>query len=308
MTSFNKKALSAEEQIELLVSRRLIIEDKKSAIEVIKRIGYYRLSSYMRNFQDGENHIFRDNITFQDILNLYNFDENLRQICFIATQKIEIAYRAAISNVMCKKYDSHWFSYLEAFRDKNDFNNCQELIKSEIKKNSNQYADTFIAKYYEKYDEPELPPFWMVAETLTIGSLNKLYQMLNISNKRAIIAYLNFGFDKKFMVTANWFFVICTIRNICAHHSRLFNRIFRITPTKQALVKELNVNCRNSFYYIAMVINYYLKTISNDVSFENDLIKLFEKYPNIDKAKMGFPKEWMGFSITTINRKNIIMK
>lgn len=127
--------------------------------------------------------------------------------------------------------------------------------------------------------------------------------MLHINNKRKVIDYLGFGFDKKFMITANWLFTICIIRNICAHHSRLFNRIFRISPTKQALIEELNTDTRNTFYYLAMIINYYLKTISNDISFEDDLVKLFAKYPNINKTKMGFPTDWKGFSITQISKQ-----
>ena len=131
------------------------------------------------------------------------------------------------------------------------------------------------------------------------------YQMLNISNKRKVISYLGFDFDKKFMVTANWLFVVCVIRNICAHHARLFNRVFRITPTKQSLIKELNTDSRNTFYYIAMVINYYLRTLTEDISFEDDLKKLFAKYPNIDKTAIGFPLEQKCFTITPMRNRPV---
>lgn len=303
MTRFNKAALTAEEQLNLLIDRGLIVEDKPSAINILKRIGYYRLSAYMRNFQHGINHNFINNTSFKNVIDLYMFDKNLRSICFDAIQSIELSYRAAITNVLCKEYGSHWFLDKNIFRDENDFENCQEVISNEIKKKNNEYAETFIAKYYEKYDEPEFPPFWMIAETFTIGSLNRLYQMLHIKNKRKVIDYLGFDFDKKFMITSNWLFSICVIRNICAHHSRLFNRIFRISPTKQALIKELNVDCRNTFYYLAMIINYYLRTISNDISFEENLKKLFAKYPNVDIAKMGFPVNWQGFTITKVSKQ-----
>ena len=300
---FDKQALTAEEQLEVLIKRGLIIEDKKSAIDILKRIGYYRLSAYMRNFQINSNHEFVKGTNFKKIIDLYNFDRQLRLICFDAIQKIELAYRTAITNVLCKEYGSHWFLDKNTFRDENDFNNCKELIKNEIKKKNNEYAETFIAKYYEKYDEPEFPPFWADVETFTIGSLNRLYQMLHINNKRKVVEYLGFTFDKKFMVTANWLFSVCVVRNICAHHSRLFNRVFRISPTKQALINELNTDTRNTFYYLAMIINYYLKTISNDISFEEDLIRLFNKYPNVDKTKMGFPVNWSKFTITPISKQ-----
>lgn len=305
MTGFNKAALTAEEQLNLLIDRGLIVEDKTSAVDILKRIGYYRLSAYMRNFQRGINHEFVPNTNFTNIIELYNFDEKLRSVCFDAIRKIEIAYRAAISNVMCKKYGSHWFYNHSAFKDSQKISECRAVIESEIKKKSSEYAETFIAKYYEKYDSPDLPPFWTISETLTIGSLNKIYQMINNNDKRETIKYLGFSFDIKFLAFANWLFSVCVIRNICAHHSRLFNRIFRISPTKQALIKELNTDYRNTFYYLAMIINYYLKTISNDISFEDDLIRLFAKYPNIDKTKMGFPQNWQGFTITKIGKQKV---
>ncbi len=303
IVKFEKQALTAEEQLSLLIKRGLTVSDKPSAISILKRLGYYRLSAYMRNFQTGIEHNFITGIDFQDIIELYNFDKELRLLCFDAIQSIELAYRTAITNVLCKEFGSHWFLNQNSFRDNNDLINCEELISKEIKKKNNEYAETFIAKYYEKYDEPNYPPFWAIVETFTIGSLNRLYQMLHIDNKRKIIDYLGFTFDKKFMITANWLFSLCVVRNICAHHSRLFNRVFRISPTKQALIEELNIDTRNTFYYLAMIINYYLKTFANDANFENDLRKLFAKYPTIDKTKMGFPIDWTGFTITQIKKQ-----
>lgn len=305
MTRFCKKSLTAEEQLNLLINRGLIVENFNAAVDILKRIGYYRLSAYMKNFQKEVTHEFVKGTKFKDVIDLYNFDRQLRLLCFNAIQNIELSYRTSISNVLSKEYNSHWFLNKNVFRDVKDFDHCKELIKNEIKNKNNEYAETFIAKYYQKYDDPKFPPFWMIVETFTIGSLNKLYQMLHISNKRKVIEYLGFGFDKKFMVTSNWLFAVCVIRNICAHHSRLFNRVFTITPTKQALIKELNTDCRNTFYYLAMIINYYLKTMSNDISFEDDLIQLFAKFPNVDKTKMGFPTNWNKFTITRINKQKV---
>ena len=119
METFNKGALTAEEQITLLIKQRgLVVNDKESAINLISRIGYYHLSSYMRNFQTGDKHLFLPKTEFGDIINLYNFDNELRQLVFNAIEKIEIAYKAAISNVMCKRFNSHWFYNSEVFIDK----------------------------------------------------------------------------------------------------------------------------------------------------------------------------------------------
>lgn len=305
--TFNKKAISTEEQLNLLISRGLIINDRRSAVELLKSIGYYRLSSYMRNFQEGQEHLFKGNAEFKDIIDLYFFDMELRSICLIALEKIEIAYRAAITNIMCTKFDSHWFYNKEAFKDhisiENDILPCIKDSIQKKKNNPDEYAETFIKKYYENYSSPALPPFWMVVETFTIGTLNWLFHNLKRQHKKEIVEYIGFKEkDKLFVTDADWLFPLCVTRNICAHHSRLYNRIFKITPRKYREIKEFDVPT-NTFYYIAQIINLYLTNISYDISFNDNLINLFNKYPQIKKAELGFPNDWHGFTITYIEKK-----
>lgn len=302
MEVFDKESLTVEEQLNLLIKRNLIVENYDFAINILKRVGYYHLSSYMRLFQSGENHEFNENISFNQLYDLYRFDQELRHITFKAIEKIEIAYRVAISNFMCKKFGSHWFYKKECFRKEDDQNKCIELIQKEIKKKDDEYAETFIANYYKKYSKPDLPPFWMVAETLTIGSLNRIYQMLDWDSKREIIRYLGFQENIKIISSSNWLFALSVIRNICAHHSRLFNRIYRIAPTIPDKILEFKNTSNNRFYYISMVIDFYLKTILNSSSFEKDLKSLFNEYKNIDRTQLGFSKDWTNFSITNIKK------
>lgn len=305
---FNKQAFTAEEQLNLLIKRGLTVKDFNSAVSIIKRIGYYRLSSYMRSFQYGDEHTFFEGTEFANLINLYNFDNELRHITFKAIEKIEIAYRAAISNVMCKKYGSHWFLEDNTFQKEENLEICKNIILKEIKKNDKEYAETFIAKYKEKYTEPELPPFWMIGETLTIGSLNKIFQLINWKDKREIISYLGFKDDIKKISSSNWLFSISVMRNICAHYSRLYNRVFRIAPAVLEKIVEFNEVPNNKFYFGAMIINYYLQTISSDFSFEKDLKELFVKYSNINITKMGFPSNWNKFSITRRDKQKTFSK
>ena len=310
LKEFNKESLTVEEQLNLLISRNLKVNDFDSAVDILRRVGYYHLSSYMRLFQKDEKHTFYNSVEFADLINLYNFDSELRHITFKAIEKIEIAYKVAISNIMCKKYGSHWFTNKETFKKQTDPKTnqeidyvqiCKEIINKEIKKKDNEYAETFIANYYSKYCKPELPPFWMVVETFTIGSLNKLYQNINPKDKKEIIEYLGFTSDAKFIRFSNWLYALSVIRNICAHHSRLFNRIFRISPSKHEKIEEFKCADNNRFYYIAMIINYYLITMAQDHSYENDLQMLFNQYRSIDKTKMGFPAKWSEFRLNKQN-------
>lgn len=307
MKEFSKESLTAEEQLDLLIKRGLIVEDYNSALQIIKRNGYYHLSSYMRLFQEGDKHLFRENVEFKDIYNLASFDNKLRFFCFNAIQQIELAYKTAVSNVLCKNGGSHWFYDEINFQNKKEQNRIIELIKGQIHKSNNpkEYSETFIAKYYEKYDKPKLPPFWMIIETFTMGALNSLYNSLSNSNKKAIIEYLGFKEDLTFMaLKANWLQALTVVRNICAHHSRLFNRVFRIRPKKHKKIKELNIENTASFYYIAMIINYYLVTFARDNSFEEILNHLFKDFGSDYKIIMGFPKDWHKFTYTKEFKKN----
>ncbi len=316
MEKFDKISLTCEEQIELLQKRGLYFYDKNEAVEIIKKIGYYHLSSYMRLFQSGESHFFKPQTEFTQILDIYNFDRDLKHITFKAIEKIEIAYKAAITNVLCKEFGSHWFYNPNVFINKSIKNeleknetqqeNILRLLESEIKKKkkrANEYAETFIKKYYDKYSEPLLPPFWMIAETLSIGSLHRIYYSLNNKYKRQIVSYLGFKEDVTFIALySNWLQPICMVRNICAHHSRLFNRQFRIQAKQHKQISEFIDIPNNNFYYIAMVINYYLKTILHDICFEQDIINLFHKYSNINKKLLGFPNNWTNFDITRLQK------
>lgn len=322
MKKFNKKSLTAEEQVELLQNRGLYFDNISEAVAIIKRIGYYHLSSYMRLFQFGEEHLFLPSARFNDILDLYNFDKELRHITFKAIEKIEIAYRAAMSNTLCKEFGSHWFYELKVFINKFIKNEQGEeetqqehiikLIEKEIKKKKkkeNEYAETFIGKYYTKYSEPPLPPFWMITETLSIGSLHRFYYSLIDKYKRQIISYLGFKEDATFIALySNWLQPICMVRNICAHHSRLFNRKFRIKAKQHKQILEFANIPNDNFYYIAMIINYYLRTISDDTSFEQDIINLFQRYSNLDKKLLGFPNDWTRFNITRLQKHQLIKK
>lgn len=286
---YNKPAINVDKQIELLKSRNLIIDDVVFARNILSNITYYRLSSYMKFFQT--NDIFNDGVTFEDIVSLYNFDKDFKFLIFENIRIIEISLRAKICLHMCSNYGTHWFFNVENFKNSfaytktlDIFNNEKELSK-----------DTFIKYYFEKYSEPELPPFWMITEVLSMGDLSKILSGLNYKDIKQIAKDLTPEFYTA-PVLANWVHVLATIRNICAHHSRLWNRKLKIKFSEPQKIVEWNNNyvIPDNVYSICFVISLLLKNNPyND--FENKLNQLFAKYVNIDKTKMGFPASWKGF-------------
>ena len=102
--NYCKPALTIEQQIDLLVSRGLTIPDRDKALHYLNYIGYHRLSGYFLTFQQNapgvESHSFKKGVTFKDILDIYIFDRELRLLVMDAIERIEVAFRACISNTI----------------------------------------------------------------------------------------------------------------------------------------------------------------------------------------------------------------
>lgn len=94
-----KKATTFGEQIEILKSRNMIISDTEEAINILKRISYYRLSGYMLTIK--ENNRFFDGISLMDVYNLYEFDKKLRNMLLGILESVEIAFRTHIAYYLC---------------------------------------------------------------------------------------------------------------------------------------------------------------------------------------------------------------
>ena len=279
---FNKPAICVKEQIELLKSRGLIIADENFAENILSNITYYRLSAYMKYFQVNDN--FSKNTTFEDIVNLYNFDKELKLLVFDYIRLLEVSLRAKICLHMCTNYGSHWFYNKNNFKSEKDYRKTLEILENEkgLKK------DTFIKYYFEKYSEPSLPPFWMISEVLSMGDLSKILNELNFKDLKEIAKDLAPDYFV-YPVLANWVHVLATVRNICAHHSRLWNRELKIKFSEPQKIDEwYNKEIKNNkVSAVCFVISVLLRNHPyND--FEERFKELLLKYPNIDIKQMGF--------------------
>ncbi len=283
---FNKPALTVEKQIELLKSRGLIINNIEFAKSILSNIAYYRLSAYMKYFQI--NDVFKTNTTFEDVINLYNFDKDLKSIIFENIRIIEISLRTKICLHMCSNYGSHWFYDINNYKSQKDYEKTLEILENErgLKK------DTFIKYYYEKYSEPDLPPFWMISEVLSMGDLSKILNGLNFKDVKQIANSLTPDYFTSPVLT-NWIHVLATIRNICAHHSRLWNRQLKIKfAIPQRIPQWLENRVGNdNVYAVCFVIALLMKHHPYN-NFEQQLKQLFIKYKNMDITKMGFLKSY----------------
>ncbi|ABG60904.1 Abi family protein [Cytophaga hutchinsonii] len=299
--TFNKAPLNFQNQIILLKNRGLKIVDEAKAVNYLQEISYYRLSAYFLPYQSTKD-TFNKNTDFDQILSTYTFDRELRLLVFDCIERIEVAIRTQFIYTMALHYnDSHWqdnqIHFITPHYNKigqliNPFADFQSIIS---KAKTARTPEVFIKHYIDNYHTPANPPSWMCLELLTIGELSHLYRGLknNIDKKR--IADF---FDVHHTVFTSWLHTLTYIRNICAHHSRLWNRDLAIEPEK--LLKPTGgwidkpfENNKRVFYFLC-VLKYMLQRANPGNSMKDKLQDLFNRYPNIPIKFLGIPSDGKG--------------
>ena len=245
-----KPPLNVTEQIELLASRGLIFLDKDAATHHLQFINYYRLSGYTVSFEEPTStkirtHQFKAGTTFESVLGLYQFDSKLRAIVMSAIEKIEVGIRTQICLHMANTHqDSHW--HLNSMLFKVEFAHDVFVRKCEIEQQSSK--EHFVRHYLSMYDKPPLVPSWMIIELLPMGSWSVVYKHLRHSTDRKLISR-TFGLSPQNL--ESWLHVLTYIRNLCAHHSRLWNRHFTLRPAQvekyKSYIMQYNFLCASSY-------------------------------------------------------------
>jgi abortive infection bacteriophage resistance protein len=153
--------------------------------------------------------------------------------------------------------------------------------------------DNYPRFYAETYSDPCLPPSWAVLEEMSLGAISHLYQGLAKDRDRKAIA-TRFGLPQK--VLGSWLHTLNFVRNICAHHARLWNRELGIPPSWPAKLPspdgETSRDTPRRLFTVAAMLTYLTIQISPDTRWPGRLQALFEEYHDIPRPPMGFPDDW----------------
>ena len=306
-TAYQKSPLTLEEQCNLLKSRGLIIDDIDYAISSLKQIGYYRLEAYALVFQeDTQKHIYRKNTDFKEIVNLYYFDRELRSILLGAIQSIEITLRTSFAyNLSCNYKDAFAHTKAEYFSNKEIKNkkglsvHQYDALIDKLKYEYNESDEVFIDHFKNKYKNVnELPPIWMCTELMTLGELSKWIQAIKATkDKKAVADWFNIPL----IAFASFLKNITVLRNLSAHHARVWNRVFSCNMStsfleidffKNNLNKEEFIDTkRKNLYNRIVMIEYVLRQLNSPVKFISEIKDLIGRY-NIPLESMGFPANY----------------
>lgn len=299
---YNKPPLTILEQIDLLRNRKLIIEDEDRVCKYLSSVSYYRLSGYMFHLQDKENNsLFKDKTTFSDIINLYTFDKKLRCVFLEYLERIEVCFRTRLLNRYSSEFGFFWYLDDSHILDQGDIGiesrevlSYKKYVLDSLTKDFENPKEQFLRSFKKNYSN-SFPPENMSFEILSFGKLIKLYTSLkNTIPKNDIANLFNLPSGKSL---SNWLQFLNDVRNVCAHHSRLWNRKFTYNKLsfpsrkKYAIVGELNSYSGMNIYGAIIAINNLLKTFNETNSFINKVESLIE-FHHIQESNLGFPPNW----------------
>ena len=281
---YSKPPLTLDEQIILLKTRGLIVENDNELKYYLKNISYYHLSIYFKHFQDADK--FYNGVSFNDILRIYKFDNKLRFLLLELLERIEKSFKCRMAYELSIECGTgHWYLNKSFFVDVNRHSEILKIISDEVAKS----GEISISHYKETYSEPPLPPIWNIIEILSFGQCVKICKSLKREYRNKISR--TFGEDEKFILS--WMHCLSALRNNCAHHSRLWNKVFNFTPNKSHNKYQAYFSTKNEirlfdFLIVLQIILSKINPTSSWLSRLKDNISEF----TIDTRSMGFPDDW----------------
>ncbi|WP_200834079.1 Abi family protein [Nitrincola tapanii] len=310
MTTYDKAALTQDQHLHLLSERGLHIPDESLARHYLSNISYFRLSAYTRAYyRSGGSHQFRPGTCFDDILDLYIFDRELRLLLLDAIERIEVALRSQLANTLAEHHGAHGYLQEGVFNDRYNYTWLYQKLAQPA---DGPLAETFLTHYRTRYKAaPAQPPIWMAVEILSFKEVSILFANLRKPDDRQRIE-AHFGW--KHPVLKSWFRSLSDLRNSCAHHARVWNREFGSRPEIPRKVNrpwpgipssipvhssyhpEQQIDPRRRLYAQVVVIEALLQVVSPQSLWAVKLQQLMERFPNVSRTHMGFPDEWQKLS------------
>lgn len=292
MIPYTKQYKNISDLISLLKSRGLIIDNEIKARNHLANIGYFRLSAYFYPLLESPKaiHKFKEGSRFEQALSLYRFDRKLRLLIFNEIEKIEVAIRSIMVDIACQYFhDPFWITQNQYFYNQTFFSNSLAEINAESSRSKEDFIEHFKNTYNSLY-----PPAWTIVEILSLGNICRIYKNINDLNLKKKIA-ARFGLHP--VVFESWIMTLSGLRNICCHHSRLWNKVLllkTVLPQKTYfpwLNSTYTIDTQRVYFRICM-IKYLLFSISPTNTFKEKLTKLLSKYPTVDIIAMGFSADW----------------
>jgi len=272
----------------------MVVSDESLAVNVLRRVNYYRLSGYMLSFKAGD--VFKDGTTFEQVFGVYEFDQKLRNLMAGLLERIEIVARTCISYHLAHTYGALCYEEGGLFQYPDRHSSWLVSLNKSID-DARRGHELFVEHHDTKYAGKL--PIWSVVELMSFGTLSLLYANLKPADRKHIsVGY--FGVPPFYL--RSWLRALSHVRNISAHHSRIYNKRLTVTPE---LFPDDKGRLGNSRIFAGIFVSGILCPDNSDwSSFETSLEALIDEYVDvIELVRIGFPPDWRSVLRDTVNTR-----
>lgn len=290
---YAKPARSCADQLALLQTRGMHIDDGPAAEALLAHISYYRLSAYwypfrLRDANGDVTNQFEPGTRFHAVLELYEFDRALRLLVMDALERVEVAVRTCVTHRLGMVYGPFGHEDANNFHGRFDHGGWLQKLRAE----TSQSSDAFVAHFRANYAGFPALPIWMGMELISMGSLSRLYKGLQSADKQAVAT----EFDIHPKRLQDWLHVLTYIRNGCAHHSRLWNRELAIRPQamSESEWRVPKLPRLDRMFCVLLMLRYLLGQTGNGTDWAKACTTLLQPWATNGRwrSAMGMPSDW----------------
>ena len=290
----NEPARIIAEQLQLLKDRGMLFHNETEATHFLQNISYYRIKGYWWDMQsDRVNHAFQPDTYFEDVIERYNFDRHLRLILFDAIERIEIALRTKMIYHLSLSYGATWYLHSNLFVD--TVKHAEHITNLQREFGYNQ--EIFIKDHKRRHPNTNAEA-WKIMEIASMSTLSKYYKNINhqLPEKSLIAKEMGLNLHSEL---SSWLEAIVYVRNIIAHHSRIWSRNMIKQP-----IENINnpsgiwfnnaltpVQKKKPFLIISTMI-YLCNHVTPNHHIKSQILKLIQDNPNVPIYKLGFLNNW----------------
>lgn len=281
MKKAHQEPIDLDQQIENLISLELEVKDRTYAKEILERVSYYRLiKAYSITLKENDRYI--EGTTFEDIVDLYLFDMDLRHILFTLIEHIEVYLRAVITNYFSLKYGNFGYQDIGHYQKNSKQENTLKELYREINRNKRSPS---IRNFQENYELGAIP-LYAAIEVASFGTISKMYKNMKNTDKKEIANV----FGVHYIYLESWIENLAYVRNICAHYGRLYGA--KLTKTPKLYKDYLDCGVSNNTIFASILNLSILSEEEHYHRFYVALLQTIQKYPSVDLKHLGFVKDW----------------
>ncbi|MEV8250263.1 Abi family protein [Microbacterium sp. NPDC076768] len=281
------------EQIELLRDSGMLVDDEAAALALLRRVGYYTLSGYSYPFR------FRDAVgvrtgrfypgtSLPQVEALWAFDNRLRLATLGPLQHVETYLRALLGYKLGEVDPMvHRKRELLSLDRPSDYPKWIQKLDGQLRDS----REEFIVHHREKRES--VVPVWVAVDVLDWGGLSYLYTFAPLKVRDDIAA----TFELSAAQLKSWMRALNVVRNVCAHHSRLFNRHYSLTPKLPRLGQHPSLDAINevkdsTFAMLTLLQHLASHTDGVNMRILPAVMSSFPATSGLETSATGAPAEW----------------